>query len=169
MLSIAFRTTLSLSISCLVIACAHDSSESARNDGTVNTTGTERTTAPANDIMTAPLTSDTDTNGTPEQTDVETLISTLPEVAAWSQFIAEESGGTAHGATMVDRDHTEQIDGKEYIAVGFYENHPDHTNRWETFLVDPGDSTILVDDVQDGVMTLEQWRHEKKPMERIRR
>ena len=94
----------------------------------------------------------------------------LPELKAWSAYIEKASGGSAHGAFLDNDSPPRLIDGKRYFELGFVENGKEAVHRWENFLVGE-DGTILVNDDTDGeekLLTLEQWRNTKKPMERVR-
>jgi len=95
-----------------------------------------------------------------------TALMSLPELKAWSQQLEKASGGTVRGA-LIEYDQTPKVvNGKRYWQFSFVENGSEAAHRWESFLVsDSGD--ILVEDFKsDKQMSLEQWRKEKRPMER---
>jgi hypothetical protein len=51
---------------------------------------------------------------------------------------------------------------RDYYSVYVGESHPDHTVRWNTFLVRKDLGRILVDDILTGkYLTLEEWRKRK--------
>ncbi|MDB5961578.1 MAG: hypothetical protein JWP59_2872 [Massilia sp.] len=93
----------------------------------------------------------------------------LPELKAWSAAIEKASAGSAHGAVIEYDQAPRLIDGQRYYQLSFVENGKDAVHRWEDFLVAEKDGAILVDDgASDKVMSLEQWRAAKRPMERVR-
>ncbi|HEX3532555.1 MAG TPA: hypothetical protein VH988_36315 [Thermoanaerobaculia bacterium] len=72
---------------------------------------------------------------------------------------------------MVEPEEPETIEGKRlrYWSVGFYEFQPDHSHRWDTFLVRVDGKEILVEDLLGGdPMTLKEWRRKEKPMDRAK-
>ncbi|MBE3023523.1 hypothetical protein GQ37_018095 [Janthinobacterium sp. BJB1] len=92
----------------------------------------------------------------------------LPEIKAWSAHIEKASGGRAHGAVMETSPDVRLIDGKPYHDLSFVENTPDAAHRWESFVVSQDGKRILVDDVVSGeLISLEQWRKDNAPMQRI--
>jgi hypothetical protein len=92
----------------------------------------------------------------------------LPEIKAWSAHIEKASGGRAHGAVMETSPDVRLIDGKPYHDLNFVENTPDAAHRWESFVVSQDGKRILVDDVVSGeLISLEQWRKDNAPMQRI--
>ncbi|WP_229427150.1 hypothetical protein [Massilia atriviolacea] len=93
----------------------------------------------------------------------------LPELKAWSAHIEKASAGKARGALLDDQDSApRRIGGKSYWSLSFVENSDAAAHRWESFLVATTGDEILVDDTNDDrQLTLDQWRAEKRPMERI--
>jgi len=92
----------------------------------------------------------------------------LPEIKAWSAHIEKASGGRAHGAVMETSPEVRLIDGKPYHDLSFMENTPEAAHRWESFVVSQDGKRILVDDVVSGeLISLEQWRKDNAPMQRI--
>ena len=92
----------------------------------------------------------------------------LPEIKAWSAHIEKASGGRAHGAVMETTPETRLVDGAAYYQLSFFESTPDAAHRWESFVVSPDGKRILVDDVVSGdLLSLEQWRQDSAPMQRI--
>ena len=92
----------------------------------------------------------------------------LPEIKAWSAHIEKASGGRAHGAVMETSPEARLIDGQPYYDLNFVENTPDAAHRWESFVVSQDGKRILVDDVVSGeLISLEQWRKDNAPMQRI--
>ncbi|WP_257572331.1 hypothetical protein [Janthinobacterium sp. UMAB-60] len=92
----------------------------------------------------------------------------LPEIKAWSAHIEKASGGRAHGAVMETSPDARLIDGKPYYDLNFVENTPDAAHRWESFVVSQDGKRILVDDIVSGeLISLEQWRKDSAPMQRI--
>jgi len=92
----------------------------------------------------------------------------LPEIKAWSAHIENATGGRAHGAVMETSPETRLVDGVAYYQLSFFENTPDAAHRWESFVVTPDGKRILVDDIVTGdLLSLEQWRKDNAPMQRI--
>ncbi|MDO8034925.1 hypothetical protein O3297_16035 [Janthinobacterium sp. SUN128] len=92
----------------------------------------------------------------------------LPEIKAWSAHIEKASGGRAHGAVMETSPETRLVDGVVYYQLSFFESTPDAAHRWESFVVTPDGKHILVDDIVSGdLISLEQWRKDNAPMQRI--
>jgi hypothetical protein len=99
------------------------------------------------------------------------IIWKLPEVKAWSAYILRTTQEKVHPALMVEPGEPVRVEGRRsrYWSVGFYEDQPDHTHRWDTFLVRVDGKEILVEDMTGGdPMTLTQWRKKEKPMDRVR-
>jgi hypothetical protein len=70
---------------------------------------------------------------------------------------------------MVEPQQPEAREGKYYWSVNYYENHPTHFHRWQTFMVRLDGKEILVDDVTTGeYRSLDDWRRKEKPMDRVR-
>lgn len=91
----------------------------------------------------------------------------LPEVRAWAESVEKQSKGKAHGASKID-DDPEVVDGKRYWSVTCFVDHPDHINRWHTFLIRLDGKEILADSPASGdFTTLELWRLREKPVHRI--
>jgi hypothetical protein len=91
----------------------------------------------------------------------------LPELKAWNAYLEKTSGGIVRGALIEYGPTPKSINGKSYWQISYVQNSPDAAQRWESFLVSETDTEILVeDDESDVPLTLEQWRAEKKPMER---
>ncbi|MFI3155082.1 MAG: hypothetical protein QX199_02880 [Methylococcaceae bacterium] len=95
------------------------------------------------------------------------MISELPEVKAWSGYIERTSEGKVHGSIMVSPEELITSDGKQYWPVDFYESQMTNLHRWASFLVSLDTQEILVDDSEGGIISLQEWRDSKKPMERI--
>ncbi len=93
----------------------------------------------------------------------------LPELKLWSERIAKNSGGKTHGA-LVEYDPTPKlVNGKKYWQLSFVENGAVAAHNWDSFLVEVGGNTILVEDYNsDKQLTLEQWRATKHPMDRTK-
>ena len=92
----------------------------------------------------------------------------LPEIKAWSAHIEKASGGRAHGAVMETSPETRLVDGVASYQLSFFESTPDAAHRWESFVVTPDGKRILVDDIVTGdLISLEQWRKDSAPMQRI--
>ncbi|MCC7695725.1 hypothetical protein IGS58_03995 [Janthinobacterium sp. EB271-G4-7A] len=92
----------------------------------------------------------------------------LPEIKAWSAHIEKASGGRAHGAVMETSPETRLVNGVVYYQLSFFESTPDAAHRWESFVVTSDGKRILVDDIVSGdLISLEQWRKDNAPMQRI--
>ena len=103
----------------------------------------------------------------PEDRAVDALMA-LPEIKAWSAHIEKATGGRAHGAVMETSPETRLVDGVACYQLSFFESTPDAAHRWESFVVTPDGKRILVDDIVSGdLISLEQWRKDSAPMQRI--
>ncbi len=99
--------------------------------------------------------------------DAATALLALPELKAWSAHIEKATKGKSRGALIEDDAAPRGLNGKYYWQFTFVENSPERVHRWETFLVASTGDEILVDDfADDKQLTLEQWRKEKRPLER---
>ena len=95
----------------------------------------------------------------------EKIVWQLPEVKAWAQAVEKQSRGTNHGASMVDGDKPETIDGKRFWSVTCFVDFPDHVRRWHTFMIRTDGKEILADSSASGDYTaLDQWRATEKPL-----
>ena len=93
----------------------------------------------------------------------------LPELKAWSQKIESASGGKSHPSIIEYDPKPRLINGEPYYQLSFAENDSDAVTRWENFLVAQQGETILVDDAaSEKVLTLEQWRQTRHPLDRTR-
>lgn len=91
----------------------------------------------------------------------------LPELQAWSTQLEKASGGKVRGALIEYDSAPRVIGGKRYWQFSFVENGSDAAHPWDSFLVAQQGNEILVEDFgTDTPLTLEQWRKEKRPMER---
>lgn len=91
----------------------------------------------------------------------------LPELQAWSSQLEKASGGKVRGALIEYDSETRVVNGKDYWQFSFVENGSDAAHPWESFLVSRQGDHILVEDfATDTPLTLEEWRKEKRPMER---
>jgi hypothetical protein len=91
----------------------------------------------------------------------------LPELQAWSAELEKSSGGKVRGALIEYDPKPKLIRGKNYWQFSFIENGSEAAHRWDSFLVAGEGNEILVEDfTADTTLTLEQWRKEKRPMER---
>jgi len=93
----------------------------------------------------------------------------LPELKAWSQKIEATSGGKSHPSIIEYDPKPRLINGEPYYQLSFAENDSDAVTRWENFLVAQQGETILVDDAaSEKVLTLEQWRQTRHPLDRVK-
>lgn len=103
----------------------------------------------------------------PEEQAVTALMA-LPELKAWAAYIEKASKGRAHGAVMQTAPEQRLVEGRSYYQLSFFENTPEAAHHWESFLVTPDGKHILVDDTaSDEVLSLERWRKESAPMDRV--
>jgi hypothetical protein len=94
---------------------------------------------------------------TPQQA-MQALLA-VPEIAAWSKQIEQQSNGAAHGAVIQTDPQLTVIDGRRYYPLGFVENSDEQARRLGNFLVAETGDAILVEDGESGkVVTLAQWR-----------
>jgi hypothetical protein len=92
----------------------------------------------------------------------------LPELKAWAARIEKAYGGAVRGALIEDDPAPRNINGKNYWQFSFVENRSDAVHRWESFLVAQDGGEILVEDfATDTTLTLNQWRRDRRPMERV--
>ena len=97
-----------------------------------------------------------------------TALMALPELKAWAAHIEKASSGRAHGAVMLTAPGQREVEGQSYYQLSFFENTPEAAHRWESFLVTQDGKHILVDDTaSDEVLSLERWRKESAPMDRV--
>lgn len=97
------------------------------------------------------------------------VLMALPELKAWTAHIEKASAGKTHGAVLEYGAEPQQIDGKTYFRLSYVENGQEQVLRWEDFLVEQDVGTIRVeDDETDRLMTIEQWRLAKRPMDRVK-
>ena len=98
------------------------------------------------------------------------LVWNLPEIKAWMGFIERKSDGRSHAVVMINvEDPVKEDDGRLYWPVGFLEDTGPLVHRWETFLVRADGSEIMIENDVDpaaGMLTLDRWRKERKPMEK---
>ena len=95
------------------------------------------------------------------------LLMALPELKAWSTQLEKSSGGKVHGAVIEYDPAPKIVDGKSYWQFSFVENSADSAHRWESFLVSVSGDVILVEDpATDKLLSVEQWRTTRHPMER---
>ncbi|WP_256078448.1 hypothetical protein [Massilia sp. YIM B04103] len=92
----------------------------------------------------------------------------LPELKAWSDKIEKNSKGQSHGALIEFDAAPFEHKGKAYYQFSFVENTPEAVQRWENFLIAPGDGEILIEDQISGeLLSLARWRKDKQPLRRI--
>ncbi len=117
----------------------------------------------------APATGTVSVDATLGKQQARDALMALPELKVWSERIARNSGGKIHGA-LVEYDPTPKlVNGKKYWQFSFVENGAVAAHNWDSFLVEVGGRTILVEDFNsDKQLTLEQWRATKKPMDRTK-
>lgn len=98
------------------------------------------------------------------------ILDRLPEIRAWSAYIARQSHGKVHASFIAMPEEPVTLDnGQRYWSIGFFEDHPGYVHRWDTFMVRlDGKQIRVMDDLTDDLLTLKQWRTKKKPMDRIR-
>lgn len=97
------------------------------------------------------------------------IISELPETKAWANYIERKTEGKVHAAIMTLAEGLKMVDGKQYWPVNFYESQSTHLHLWESFLVNIESKEVLVEDFTGGdAMSLQEWRENNKPMERIK-
>jgi hypothetical protein len=102
------------------------------------------------------------------QEQAKAALMALPELQAWSAQIEKASRGSVRGALIEDDPAPRNINGKNYWQFSFVENRSDAVRRLESFLVAQAGGEILVEDFDnDATLTLEQWRRDKRPLERI--
>lgn len=130
--------------------------------GLLNNAPKRQPAAPA-----APATAPADANVPRSKEQGMAALIALPELKAWSAQIERASGGKARGA-LIEYDTTPRVvNGKSYWQFSFVENTADAAHRWDSFLVAAQGDEILVEDLPtDSLLTLEQWRMEKRPLER---
>ena len=115
----------------------------------------------------APTAVATDTAASRTREKAMNALMALPELQAWSSQLEKASGGKVRGA-LIEYDSAPRVsNGKRCWQFSCVENRSDAAQPWERFLVSQQDDEILVEDFgTDTPLTLEQWRKEKRPMER---
>jgi len=117
--------------------------------------------------QTAPATTTTAPAAARTKEQAMNALMALPELKAWSQKI--EAGGKAHAAIIEYDPQPRFVNGEQYYQLSFVENDADAVHRWENFLVAEKGTAILVDDgASEKVLTLDEWRATKRPMERTK-
>lgn len=115
----------------------------------------------------APAAASPDAKTTRTRDQAMTALMALPELKSWSNKLETASGGKVHGALIEYDPKPRVIDGKSYWQFSFVENGSDAAHPWDSFLVAQQGEEILVEDfATDQPLTLEQWRKEKRPMQR---
>jgi hypothetical protein len=115
----------------------------------------------------APAATAQDASATRGREQAMAALMALPELQAWSSQLEKASGGKVRGALIEYDDKPRVINGKSYWQFSFVENGSDAAHPWDSFLVAQQGNEILVEDFgTDTPLTLEQWRKEKRPMER---
>lgn len=115
----------------------------------------------------APAAAIADAKATRTREQAMTALMGLPELKSWSSKLEAASGGKVRGALIEYDPKPRVIDGKSYWQFSFVENGSDAAHPWDSFLVAQQGEEILVEDfATDKPLTLEQWRKEKRPMER---
>ncbi len=95
------------------------------------------------------------------------VINELPEIAAWHAYVKAQTAGEVGTVVTVNDKTPETFVDQEYWSVSFYENQPQHRHRWQSFLVRLDGQEILVDSPDGQYRSLDTWRREDKPMERV--
>jgi hypothetical protein len=128
-----------------------------------------RSEAPPAAPARAPAAATVPADALPGKQQARDALMALPELKVWSERIAKNSGGKMHGA-LAEYDPTPKlVNGKKYWQLSFVENGAVAAHNWDSFLVEVGGSTILVEDFNtDKQLTLEQWRATKNPMARTK-
>jgi hypothetical protein len=123
----------------------------------------------ANNTPTAPPKVKTVESGTTSITREQAIamIHELPEIAAWHAYVKAQTAGEVSTVLSLNGEIPETFVDQEYWSVSFYENQPRHRHRWQSFLVRLDGQEILVDDVSGKYRSLDTWRRDDKPMERV--
>ncbi|MGE5417558.1 MAG: hypothetical protein ACM3UZ_12550 [Acidobacteriota bacterium] len=96
---------------------------------------------------------------------IDYLENQVPEVAEYRKQIEQYNRDNKADVNMIyrtdgipDPTATDEIN-RDYYCFYVGEDMGDHTNRWQTFYVNKGLTSILVDDVLTGeTITLDEWR-----------
>jgi hypothetical protein len=94
-------------------------------------------------------------------------VAELPEIDAWQEYVNQRTAGKVLTSLIVNPETPKTYAGQEYWSVSFYESQATHDSRWQTFLVRVDGQEILVDDLEGKYRSLETWRRDDKPMERV--
>jgi hypothetical protein len=123
----------------------------------------------ANHTPTAPPKVKTVESGTTSITREQAIaqVAELPEIAAWQAYVKAQTAGEVSTVLSLNGETPETFVDQEYWSVSFYENQPRHRHRWQSFLVRLDGQEILVDDVSGKYRSLDDWRRDDKPMERV--
>ena len=115
----------------------------------------------------APAAAAPDAKATRTREQAMTALMGLPELKSWSSKLETASGGKVRGALIEYDPKPRVIDGKSYWQFSFVENGSDAAHPWDSFLVaQQGDQILVEDFATDQPLSLDQWRKEKRPMER---
>ena len=94
----------------------------------------------------------------------------LPEMKAWALQLEARSGGKSRGALVEYDPAPKVVDGVSYWQFNFVENAVEAARPLETFLVAIKGDEILVEDFEsDKLLTLQQWRTERLPLNQVAR
>jgi hypothetical protein len=94
-------------------------------------------------------------------------VAELPEIDAWRAYVKAQTSGKVSTTLSVNGETPDTFVDQEYWSVSFHENQPTHRSRWQTFLVRLDGQEILVDNIKGNYRSLETWRRDDKPMERV--
>jgi hypothetical protein len=109
------------------------------------------------------------------------IIAGLPEVRYWRQYITSQVvSGRAASVEASSEKQTSMVKAvfqlapkpvtianEQYWSIGFYESHPTHQHRWQSFWVSFDGYKILVDDDDGKSLPLGTWRYKAKPLQRV--
>ncbi len=95
------------------------------------------------------------------------MVNELPEIAAWHAYVKAQTAGEVRTVLTLNSEAPETFVDQEYWSVSFYENQPRHRHRWQSFFVRLDGQKILVDSPDGKYRSLDTWRREDKPMERV--
>lgn len=96
------------------------------------------------------------------------LLEQIPELTVWDEMISKRSDKQASLIAFIDENDFSTSECEHCFTMIYVgENHPAHTVRIVTFLIDNSTNEILVYDlISEGTKTLGEWRKDNSTLNR---